>query len=215
MKRCHIGFALAALLTVGAALSLPSCGHQQKLVGLSIQPSTFTFLTQSGSEQYTATATYIHPPATKDVTNQATWKVDDGVVNIIVGLASPGPTLGCGGGTISATMPEGTGGADNIVTAYATVTVDDPADPTCPGGGSETTLSVQVFGNGTVTSVTGGISCPPGPCIEDLPVGASVGLTANPGPGDTVIWTGCSAFSGNSCTVTVPDGGANILATFQ
>jgi hypothetical protein len=214
MKLSYIGFTLGALLTVGAVLSLPSCGHQQKLVGLSIQPSTFTFLTQAGSEQYTATATYIHPPATKDVTSQATWKVDDDVVHITAGLASPDPLLGCGGGTISATMPEGTGGAENIVTAYATVTVDNPADPRCPGGGSEATLSVQVVGDGTVTSLTGGIACPPGPCIADFPIGASVGLTANPGPNATVTWTGCTA-SGNSCTVTVPNGGVNVLATFN
>ena len=91
MKRGYIGLALGALVAVGAALSLPSCGHDQKLVSVTGQPTTFTFLTQAGSEQFTATGTYIHPPATKDVTSQATWKVDDGVVNINGGLASPSP----------------------------------------------------------------------------------------------------------------------------
>ena len=110
MKRSYIGLALGVLVAVGAALSLPSCGHDQKLVSLTITPTTFTFLTPypSGTEQYTAAATYIHPPATKDVTSQATWKIDDGVVTMSSpGLFTPAPppqgsppgTPGpCGGG---------------------------------------------------------------------------------------------------------------------
>src|SRR5260370_33474181 len=140
MKWSYIGLAMGALVAVGAMLSLPSCGHDQKLVSLTIQPNTFTFLTQSGTEQYTATGTYIHPPVTKDVTSQATWKVDDGVVHMNAGLGSPDPMLGCGGGTISASLPEGTGGAGNIVIGYATVTVDNPSAPLCPGGGNCHTL---------------------------------------------------------------------------
>ena len=70
MKRGYIGLALGALVAVGAALSLPSCGHDQKLVSVTVQPTTFTFLTQAGSEQFTAAANYIHPPATKDVTSR-------------------------------------------------------------------------------------------------------------------------------------------------
>lgn len=94
MKRSYIGLALGALVAVGAVLSLPSCGHDQKLVSLTITPSTFTFLEPypSGTEQYTATATYIHPPATKDVTSQATWTIDDGVVTMSTpGLFTPAP----------------------------------------------------------------------------------------------------------------------------
>ena len=215
-KQSYIGLALGALVAVGAVLSLPSCGHDKKLVGITIQPAAFTFLTPNGTEQYTAIGTYIHPPATVDVTSQATWKVDDGVVSINAGSASPAG--GCGGGTISASLPEGTGGASNIVIGYATVTVDDPSNPLCPGGGTEATLSVQVSpnGTGTVTSLTGGISCPPGPCIAVFPVGASVGLTAAPiSPHSFLSWTGCTTSSTNNCTVTIPTGGANVVATFQ
>src|SRR6266436_4581953 len=171
MKRSYIGLALGALVTVGAALSLPSCGHDQKLVSITIQPATFTFLTQVGTEQFTATGTYIHPPATKDVTAQATWKVDDGIVHMNAGLVTPDPLLGCGGGTVSASLPEGTGGSANIVIGYATVTVDNPNDPLCPGGGKFATLSVGVVGPGTVTSAPAGISCP-GTCSATYNVGA-------------------------------------------
>src|SRR5260370_35015049 len=107
MKWSYIGLGLGAVVVVGAVLSLSSCGHDQKLVSLTIQPNTFTFLTQSGTEQYTATGTYIHPPVTKDVTSQATWKVDDGVVHMNAGLVSPGPMLGGGGGTGLASRPDG------------------------------------------------------------------------------------------------------------
>ena len=219
MKWSCIGLALGALVAVGAVLSLPSCGHDQKLVSITVQPTTFTFLTPdpAGTEQYTATGTYIHPPATKDMTSQATWKVDDGVVSINAGLVSPGPTLGCGGGTISASLPEGTGGSSNILIGYATVTVDDPSNPICPGGGTQATLSVNVtpVGDGTVTSLTGGISCPT-QCISAFPVGASVGLTATPAPNHSFVsWAGCTSSSGNTCTVTIPVGGASVAATFQ
>jgi hypothetical protein len=219
MKRRYVGLAMGAVIAVGAALSLPSCGHDQKLVSIQIQPSSFTFLTavEGQTEQLTALGTYIHPPATKDITSQATWTVDDGLVTVSAGLVTTIGNGACGGADITATAPEGTGGGGNIISGYATITLDDPTNPLCPGGGTEATLSVQVspIGAGTVTSLTGGINCPSGPCIAVFPVGASVGLTANPTGGGVVTWQGCSGFSGNNCTVTIPKGGINILATFQ
>jgi hypothetical protein len=221
MKRNYMS-RLGTLVIVGVVLGMPSCGHDQKLVSLDIQPSTFTFLnpyspppTANVSEQYTAIATYIHPPATKDVTNQATWKVDSGVVT----MSSPGLFMAapgyCGGGNISATVPEGTGGASNIVIAYATVTVNNPVQVNCPGYGTEVELSVQVTGPGTVTSTSGSINCPAA-CIAPFAVGASVGLTAVPATGYVVTWSSaCTSSSGNNCSVTIPTGGANVLATFQ
>lgn len=210
MKWRHIGLALGTLVAVGAALSLPSCGHDQKLVQLAINPSTFTFLTPAGTEQYTATATYIHPPATKDVTSQATWAIDDEVVT----FTDPGlvtPTEGfCGGGTISATMPEGTGGSQNVVIAYATVTVDNASNPLCPGGGTVATLNVGVQGSGTVTSTPAGINCP-ATCSALYDVNSSVLLTASP---TAPAWGGCTSESGTQCTVTIPTGGAAVIATF-
>src|SRR5258708_22337916 len=142
MKRSYIGLAMGALVAIGAALSLPSCGHDQKLVSITITPSTFTFLTQAGSEQYTATGTYIHPPATKDITSQATWKVDDGVVAMNAGLASPSPDLGCGGGTISASLPAGKGGGLDICIGDGARTLDNPARLICPVWGALATMTL-------------------------------------------------------------------------
>jgi len=211
MRGRYVGLAMGALAAVAVLLSFPSCGHDQKLVSVTIQPTTFTFLTQAGSEQYTATGTYIHPPATKDVTSQATWKVDDSIVHMNAGLVSADPLLGCGGGTISASLPEGTGGSSNIMIGYATVTVDNPSDPLCPGGGKLATLAVAVVGAGTVTSLPGVINCP-GTCIDTFNVGASVLLTAN---GNLANWKNCPQSSGNVCAVTIPAGGAAVIATFQ
>jgi hypothetical protein len=213
MKRSYIGLAMGALVSIGALLGLPSCGHDQKLTTITIQPQSFTFLTPAGSEQYTATATYVHPPETVNVTSQAIWKVDDNVVTINAGLATASPTLGCGGGTISATLPEGTGGSSNIVTGYATVTVDNPAVANCPGYGTIATLNVGVVGVGTVTSLPSGISCP-GTCTAQFPVGASVLLTAN-GTG-FMDWTNCPSGTATSpeCAVTIVAGGVAVIANF-
>jgi len=221
MKRSYIGLALGALVAVGAALSLPSCGHSQKLVSLEVQPGAFTFLNPyptALTEQYTAIGTYIQPPATMDVTNQATWKIDDGAVTMTArGLFTPAPGF-CGGGNISASVPVGTGGGSNVMIAFATVTVDNPEVATCPGGNTEATVSVQITPNvgGTVTSLTYGINCPSVTCIAVVPVGASVALTATPASGYSFLtWTGCTTTSANVCTVTIPVGGVGLVATFQ
>ena len=134
MKRSGIGLALGALVAVGAVLSLPSCGHDKKLVSLQVQPSGFTFAVPNpgATGQFSAIATYIHPPSTVDVTNQATWSVDDAVVDIHAGLVTTNGN--CGSANVKATMPEGTGGSNNIVIGYAFVTVEDPTNPNCPTG---------------------------------------------------------------------------------
>jgi hypothetical protein len=231
MKRGYIAIALGALVAMGGALSLPSCGHSQKLVSLTITPTTFTFLEPgfipppaNPTEQYTAIATYIHPPATKDVTSQATWTIDDGVATVSSpGLftatlppeGSPPGTAGpCGVGDISASVPEGTGGSGNVVVAFATITVDNPASELCPGGGKLATLAVGVVGNGSVVSLPAAISCSQagGTCISTYDVGASVLLTASSA---TVVWGDCPGASGNTCVVSIPAGGAAVSATFN
>lgn len=217
MKRSYIGLALGTLMVVGAALSLPSCGHDQKLTGLTIQPQSFTFLTPDphATEQLTALGTYIHPPSTMNITQQVTWAVDfaDVVTVSSSGVVSPVGTGGCGGVDITATAPAGTGGSSNVVVAVATITVDDPSNVLCPGGGKLATLAVAVVGAGTVTSVPAAISCTEtgGTCVSTYDVGASVLLTAS---ATNVVWGNCPGSSGNTCAVTIPAGGTAVTATF-
>jgi len=229
MKRSYIGLALGALVAIGAVLSLPSCGHDQKVVSLTITPTTSTFPDPgftppppNPTQQYTATATYIHPPATKDVTSQATWKIDNGVATVTAGLvtaapppagAPPGTPGPCGVADISASVPEGTGGSSNIVIALASVTVNDSSNVLCPGGGKLGTLAVGVSGSGTVTSLPAGISCTAtgGTCIATYSVGASVLLTASKVP----VWQNCPSATGTpTCVVTIPTGGIAVSASF-
>jgi hypothetical protein len=232
MKRSSIGLALVALVTLGAALSLPSCGHDQKVVSLTITPVTSTFLEPgfipppaNPTQQYVAVATYIHPPATMDVTSQATWTVDNGVATVTapgVITATPPPagsppgTPGpCGVADISASIPEGTGGSGNVVIALASVTVNDPSNTLCPGGGQLATLAVGVSGPGTVSSVPPDInncSATGGTCIAVYSVGASVLLTASQIP---VTWANCPGATGDTCVITIPTGGTAVNAAFQ
>jgi len=224
MKRSSIGLALVGLVTVGAVLSLPSCGHDQKLVSIQVQPPTFTFLAADPGQNtsYKAYGTYIHPPATKDITAQVTWGVDGlaDVVSIVSGASGGTVTTGggCGVSDVSATAPEGTGGSSNIVVGYATVTVDNPNVSYCPGGNTQqATLAVVLAGTGqgTVTSIPGGATCP-GPCGAQFQVGSLVVLNASPNNGHSFLgWQGCTPTSGDSCSLTMPSEGILITATFN
>ncbi len=225
MKRSYIGLALSALVVLGAVLSLPSCGHDQKLVSLQVQPALATYPTpQALQVDFSAIATYIHPPATKDITTQVTWSTDVPellTLNFggVVGAVAPSGA-GCGIADITATASEGTGGASNIVVAFATVTVQDPTNPLCPGGSAsngELVVTPAGTGVGTVTSQPGGINCPGTACGAQFPAGDIVTLTASPGMNSSFAgWTGCTPSSNqNQCNVTIPGGGIlNVIATF-
>jgi hypothetical protein len=125
---------LAALATVCVA-GLPSCGHDQRLVSIVVQPPTAFFLTPNtpGSIQLTALGTYIHPPETKDLTHNVTWVSD---IPTLVKVDSSGAvttsgTGACGIANITASIttnnPSG-----NLIMGSAAVTVHDAAIPVCP-----------------------------------------------------------------------------------
>ncbi len=85
-------------IAAGCLMGLPSCGHDQKISKYyQVQPSTVTFLRPfTGlTVQLTALGTYIHPPATKDITNQVVWKSDDSQI-VTVSSAGAVTTPGFG-----------------------------------------------------------------------------------------------------------------------
>jgi len=101
-------FAIASLLLI-----LPACGHKQQLVSITIIPAAETFgdvhtpVDQDAglNVQLRALGSYIHPPVTKDITNQVTWvsNTPDMVTVNATGLITA-TGRSCGGTIISATV---------------------------------------------------------------------------------------------------------------
>ncbi|HZR59007.1 MAG TPA: Ig-like domain-containing protein [Terriglobales bacterium] len=89
--------------TFGIAV-LPSCGHEQSLQSITVRPSGFVFEGVGAQGQFTAVGNYIHPPESKDITDQVLWKID--VANLATvsstGLATALNT--CGSGNVTATV---------------------------------------------------------------------------------------------------------------
>jgi hypothetical protein len=127
-------FSIAALMTVAISLlSVSSCGHDQKLVSIALQPSSgFVFEGPNATGQFTAYGTYIHPPETKDITDQVAWTIN--IANFATisqsGLITYTRTDGCGSGEVTASVYN---------------------DPSNPSAGSVVTASAPVSGgkNGT------------------------------------------------------------------
>jgi len=199
-----------------AVCMLLSCMHELKLVSITVKPPTATFLTPDTNGQivFTALGNYIHPPDTRDITSKVTWATDvPQLIQINGGVVSP--MGGCGIADISASLKD----KGNLVIGYATVTVNDPTNPTCPGGSqTKGVLTVALTGNGTgtVTSVPAGINCPLEACGAQFNVGDTVVLTATPNPGSAFgAWTGCDSTNGTTCTVLIPTGSTAVSVRFD
>jgi hypothetical protein len=124
------------MLAAVAAL-MPSCGSSQQLLTITISPATAVFgapvpagIGQNGI-QLQALGTYAHPPATKDLTDQVTWKSAIPAVAIVnsTGLLTAGPNCGVTGITATMLTNKPTG---NIVQGTMTATVDGPSTENCP-----------------------------------------------------------------------------------
>ena len=132
MKKCSWLVLLAVSCAVMQSLS---CSSGQRLQSIAVTPATAKFLDPVTivNFQLTATGTYTHPPATKDITDQVTWTVD--VNNLITvsnaGLVTLAGTGACGVANVKASLktdnPSG-----NVVAGTMTVTVADSTHPECP-----------------------------------------------------------------------------------
>jgi hypothetical protein len=191
-------------------LNLASCGHDQQLTSITIQPNTYIFgaanipvnLDAGLTVQLRALGTYIHPPVTKDLTNQVTWasNTPNMVTVNSTGLATATGNE-CGGTLISATVT--TNNAGSVGSTGAIITGFMTANVVCfTGTGQALTVVFAGAGTGTVTSVPPGLSCA-STCSTALPNGATIVLTATPTAGSTFGgWSGCDTVSGQVCTIS-------------
>ncbi len=125
--------AVASLLaTLWCVIALPSCGSNQKLISITVNPSggiVFGSVNPSLFAQLTATGVYEHPPATKDVTGEVTWASDVPEVALVSSTGRVTPNTACGVSNVTASIktknPSG-----NIISGTTSVTVDGPSP--CP-----------------------------------------------------------------------------------
>lgn len=230
MKGKWVSFGVLVALAAGL-LNVVSCGRDQELVSIQVQPTTETFgaanipvpLDQGLQVQLSALGSYIHPPVTKDITDQVTWASNSPqmvTVNSTGLITATGDT--CGNTLISATVTtnKSAGGINSpgaLVTAYMTANV------VCytgngGSGGEPLTVAFSGAGTGTVTSSPSGLSCASsaGACVTLFPSGTVVSLTATPtGSSTSFSWGGCSTpATTNPCMVTV-QGATNVTLAFN
>jgi Divergent InlB B-repeat domain/Bacterial Ig-like domain (group 2) len=210
-----------------AALFLPSCGHDQQLVSISVQPTVETFgasnipvSADAGlSVQLRALGTYIHPPVTKDITGQVTWASGTpGIATVnSTGLVTA-TGVDCGGTIVSATLT--TNNSGTVSSSGAIVTGSMTANVVCftgSSGGSGPILTVALpgAGSGTVSSSPGGINCPTA-CSASFTSGTPVTLTATPNTGSTFAgWSSNCQPAGQVCTVSALTSDLTVTATFN
>jgi Divergent InlB B-repeat domain/Bacterial Ig-like domain (group 2) len=215
---------IALILVSAAVLLLPSCGHEQQLTSISIQPSTETFgaanipviANKGSSVQLAALGTYIHPPVTKDVTTQVTWASNTPTMVTVdpTGLITATGEA-CGNTLISATVTTNhsvgnISSSGAIVTGFMTATVVCFTGPTL-------TATFSGTGSGTITSSPSGLGCST-TCSAGFASGTTVTLTAAPNTGSTFGgWTGCDSVSGSGfvCTVNNLTASREVTVTFN
>src|ERR1051325_7405907 len=89
---------LYGLLAAAMLLGVSGCARETRLISISVQPGGATFPTPNPGSQvhFTALGTYIHPPGTRDITAEVTWKTDvPQLLDVAGGVVSPTGT-GCG-----------------------------------------------------------------------------------------------------------------------
>jgi List-Bact-rpt repeat protein len=215
---------LSVLLIAFGLLNLSSCGHDQQLTTITIQPTTETFGAanipvneDAGlSVQLRALGTYIHPPVTKDITNQVTWASNTpGMVTVDSTGVATATGNSCGGSLISATLKTNSS-TGNISSTGAIITGNMTVNVVCfTGTGQALTVVFAGGGTGTITSVPPGLSCA-STCSTALPTGSTIVLTATPTNGSTFGgWSGCDSVSAQVCTVSNISASRSLTVTFN
>lgn len=222
-------FVLARIKTIvilACLLASLSCGHDQQLASIEIQPGQETFgaanipvQSDSGlSVQLRALGHYIHPPVTKDITNQVVWNSND---TQMVAVNSSGllsvQGVDCGSSLVSATMNtnKSSGG---IGSTGALVTGNMTANVVCfTGGGSgSATLTITFAGTGSGTvSVSPSNTICQSTCFLSFPVGSGPIMLTAAANGTFGGWGNCPSANGTVCTINTLSADLNLTATFN
>jgi len=208
---------VGAIAIVGFFLAALSCARDQQLVSIEVQPSIENFgaVDPTLNVQLRALGHYVHPPVTKDITDQVVWASNTPGVAIVTstGLVSPNGT-DCGNSLITATEQTNHSSGDRPSTG-ALITGSMTANVACAGTGgagggggggggggtSAITVDFSGAGSGTVSSMPVRLGCA-SQCAVTFPTGTNVTLTATPNSGSTFgSWVGCDSTSGQSCSV--------------
>jgi hypothetical protein len=211
-------FGIIALVAAATLLfSLSSCGFNQHLVSISIQPAAgFVFGADDPSlyGNFKAYGTYDHPPETKDITTLATWQSDTPQVAQVTSSGVVSPNTTCGMANIFASFYDS---PNTVVSNEAHIVVDGPAAVGCTPAGPQPILTVSFAGTGTGT-VTGGVSCStPSACSDQFQIGSTITLTATPtGTSTFGGWANCNSTSGPNATVcsVMLENNVTVTATF-
>ena len=211
------------MITVCATvLLLPSCGHNQQLVSIGIQPTAETFgavnipLSQDAGAnvQLRALGSYIHPPVTRDITNQVIWNSNTAglaTVNNTGVLTATG--MACGNALISATVNKNS--SDGGITASGAVVIGYMTASVVCFNGPVITLDFAGKGSGTVSSSPVGLGCATN-CSASFPTGTTVTLTAAAGAGSVFGgWAGCDTVSGTTCVINNLSNNITVTASFN
>jgi len=220
-------FSIAALIVVAISLlSVSSCGDPQELVSIQIEPSAQAFgasniplIQDVGLQaQLTALGNYVHPPVTKDITDQVTWASS---VTQVVTVSSTGQVsvtgTACGGSLITATV-QTNADASGVSSSGAIVSGSIIASVICfTGTGPTVTINFVGTGTGTISSSPAGLGCAASAgasCTGSFPTGTNVTLTAVPN-GTFGGWAGCDINSGATCIFQNLTSDVTVTATFN
>lgn len=204
-----------AVIAIAAAVVFSlSCGQDQRLVSITVTPDKVDFQGIGAQSQMTALGSFIHPPATKDITSSVTWTTDvpTEVTVSPTGLVTAINTCGSGQVIASAYSDPSNPGAGSVIRATADIAILLNGSTNCS---QLANLTVTIGGGvgGSVTSSPAGITCP-GVCSANFVVGTTVTLTAvGTGGGTFSQWQGCDSSTANVCTVTT-NSARNVTAEF-
>jgi hypothetical protein len=215
---------VSVLFVCFISIALLSCGHDQQLTSIAIQPDTETFGSSStpvqnnagSTVQLRALGTFIHPPVTKDVTSQVTWSSNTpDMVTVDSSGMLTASGIACGNALVSATVSTGHS-TGNIDSAGAIVTGNMTANVVCfTGTGPAVTVDFAGTGTGTVSSAPSGLGCST-TCTANFAANSTLTITATPAVGATFGgWAGCDSVFGTSCTVDLSSSARTVTVTFN